>query len=108
VRADGARVTGMHAPRICVVGSGAIGGLIAAKLAATGHPVSVLARGESLRAIAAGGLTVIDGEALQRRCPCGPHARRPFLSVRSSAGVTDGRRGCARPTTSRAPRRARR
>jgi 2-dehydropantoate 2-reductase len=41
---------------ICVVGAGAIGGWIAAKLAIAGKPVSVLARGETLRLARAEGL----------------------------------------------------
>jgi 2-dehydropantoate 2-reductase len=45
--------------RICVVGAGAIGGVIAARLAATeGTDVSVLARGATLAALASDGLRV--------------------------------------------------
>src|SRR5271163_3682479 len=45
---------------ICIVGAGAIGGSIAARLAAnTGHVVSVLARGAQLDAIRRSGLTLI-------------------------------------------------
>jgi 2-dehydropantoate 2-reductase len=45
---------------ICIVGAGAIGGSIAARLAAnTGHKVSVLARGAQLDAIRRSGLTLI-------------------------------------------------
>ncbi len=44
--------------RICVVGAGAIGGVIASGLAATSAEVSVLARGATLAAIRAGGLRV--------------------------------------------------
>src|SRR5256885_14258619 len=42
--------------RITIVGAGAIGGWIAAKLALAGSGVSVLVRGETLRRIAAEGL----------------------------------------------------
>jgi len=52
--------------RICVVGAGAIGGVIAARLAAVEGPdVSVLARGATLAALAADGLRVTraDGTA---------------------------------------------
>ena len=42
--------------KICVVGAGAIGGWIAARLAIAGEPVSVLARGETLRLAKAEGL----------------------------------------------------
>jgi 2-dehydropantoate 2-reductase len=53
----------MRAHRICVADAGAVGGLIAAKLARAGFPVSVLARGEHRRAIEAKGLTLPEGEA---------------------------------------------
>lgn len=43
--------------KVCIFGGGAIGGLIAAKLAATGEAdVSIVARGEQLAALRAGGL----------------------------------------------------
>lgn len=44
--------------KICVYGAGAIGGYVAVKLAQTGHKVSVVARGEHLRAIREKGLTL--------------------------------------------------
>lgn len=47
--------------RICIFGAGAIGGVIAGKLARSGADVSVVARGENLRAIRANGLTVHTG-----------------------------------------------
>lgn len=37
--------------RVCVVGAGAVGGLIGARLAAAGTPTSALARGETLKAL---------------------------------------------------------
>ena len=48
--------------RICIIGAGAIGGLLAARLAANGERVTVVARGEHLRAIAASGLRLITDE----------------------------------------------
>ena len=49
--------------KICVVGAGAIGGMLAAKLARSGHEVSVVARGAHLEAILENGLRYIeDGE----------------------------------------------
>ena len=48
--------------RICIIGAGAIGGLLAARLAANGERVTVVARGEHLRAIAAQGLRLITDE----------------------------------------------
>src|SRR2546421_6104908 len=44
--------------KICVYGAGAVGGLIAARVARSGHDVSVIARGAHLEAIRAGGLRV--------------------------------------------------
>ena len=46
--------------KICVVGAGAIGGLLAFRLAAAGHEVSVVARGAHRDAIATRGLTLVD------------------------------------------------
>ena len=46
--------------RICVIGAGAIGGLLAAKLAHVGEDVSVIARGPHLAAINVGGLKLIE------------------------------------------------
>jgi 2-dehydropantoate 2-reductase len=48
--------------RICVVGAGAIGGLLAARLHAAGEDVHVIARGSHLAAIKANGLKLLDGE----------------------------------------------
>jgi len=45
---------------ICVVGAGAIGGWIAARLALAGNDVSLVARGETLRAIDSEGLHITD------------------------------------------------
>jgi len=52
--------------RVCVVGAGAIGGLLAVRLAVSGQQVSVLARGDNLTAIRADGLRLIepDGSVL--------------------------------------------
>jgi 2-dehydropantoate 2-reductase len=46
--------------KICVVGAGAIGGLLAAKLQHAGEDVGVIARGPHLAAIKANGLKLID------------------------------------------------
>src|SRR5438034_9113871 len=48
--------------RICVVGAGAIGGLLAAKLHAAGEKVTVIARGRHLEAIKKDGLRLIDSD----------------------------------------------
>src|SRR3954462_3321679 len=47
--------------RICVFGAGAIGGNFAARLAAAGNDVSVVARGAHLEAIRARGLKLLHG-----------------------------------------------
>jgi 2-dehydropantoate 2-reductase len=55
----------MEPRRICIFGAGAIGGHLAAKLAAAGHDVSAIARGAILENIRARGLvlrTSIDGQ----------------------------------------------
>jgi 2-dehydropantoate 2-reductase len=46
--------------RVCLVGAGAIGGLLAARLAISGQQVSVLARGESLAAIRSNGMKLVE------------------------------------------------
>ena len=46
--------------KICVVGAGAIGGLLAVKLHAAGNDVTVIARGPHLKAIKASGLTLLE------------------------------------------------
>ena len=47
--------------RVCVFGAGAVGGHIAAKLAAAGHDVSALARGANLQGIQAKGIALREG-----------------------------------------------
>jgi 2-dehydropantoate 2-reductase len=57
------RATRQDGTRVCVAGAGAVGGLIAGRLAAAGENVSVLARGAHLRAIRDEGLLLEDGDA---------------------------------------------
>lgn len=52
--------------RICVVGAGAIGGLLAVRLAESGEAVTVVARGAHLAAIRDRGLTLLMGGAEHR------------------------------------------
>lgn len=60
--------------RIAIVGAGSIGGYLAARLALSGQPVTVIARGANLAAIRAGGLTL--------RLPDGTEERaRPELAT---------------------------
>jgi len=51
-----------QAIKITVVGGGAIGGIVAARLARAGIAVNLLARGPHLDAIQRNGLTVIEGD----------------------------------------------
>lgn len=46
--------------KICVVGAGAIGGMLAVKLALTGHEVTVILRGANLSAVQENGLALIE------------------------------------------------
>jgi len=48
--------------KICVFGAGAVGGHIAARLAARGHDVSVVARGLHLETMKADGIKLLHGE----------------------------------------------
>ncbi len=52
--------------RICVVGAGAIGGMLATKLALAGHPVTVIDLGAHLAAIRANGLTLVNEDGSQQ------------------------------------------
>jgi 2-dehydropantoate 2-reductase len=52
--------------KIGIYGAGAVGGLMAAWLARSGHDVSVVARGAQLEAIRRGGLRVRSGTALEQ------------------------------------------
>lgn len=51
----------MTSPSICIFGAGAIGGFLAAKLEASGTPVTVIARGAHLDAMRERGLTLVSG-----------------------------------------------
>ncbi|HEV7915373.1 MAG TPA: 2-dehydropantoate 2-reductase [Albitalea sp.] len=53
--------------KVCVVGAGAIGGYLAARLALCGHEVCVSARGAHLQAIARDGLTLVDRDGAEQR-----------------------------------------
>ncbi|HUY04117.1 MAG TPA: 2-dehydropantoate 2-reductase [Rhodocyclaceae bacterium] len=59
--------------RICVVGAGAIGGYLAVELAASGHQLTVIARGEHLAAIRERGLRLAFQDGSERTA-------RPFAT----------------------------
>ena len=46
--------------KICIVGAGAIGGMLGVKLALTGHDVTLILRGANLEAVQQNGLTLIE------------------------------------------------
>jgi 2-dehydropantoate 2-reductase len=46
--------------KICIYGAGAIGGWMGARLAQTGHDISVIARGATLSALRANGLQLVE------------------------------------------------
>ena len=52
-----------------IVGAGAIGGLLAARLALAGHEVIVLARGRNLEAVARDGLRLVDEDGREHHAP---------------------------------------
>ena len=68
--------------KICIFGAGAVGGHVAAKLAAGGHDVSVIARGAHLEAMRDKGITLIQGDKTIR-------ARVRALPDASSLGLQD-------------------
>ena len=53
--------------KVCVIGAGAIGGLLGGRLADAGHEVSLVARGAHLAAIRAGGLALRDDAGVRTR-----------------------------------------
>lgn len=55
--------------RVCIVGAGAIGGLLATRLAVAGEDVSVFARSATLDAIRTAGLTVFEPDGSVVRAP---------------------------------------
>lgn len=94
--------------KICVVGAGAIGGLVAARLAALGHEVSVVVRGPHLAAIREKGLTLqqAGGErtfrvrATDRMAELGPQDLVVIgLKAHQVGGVAADIKGLCGPTT---------
>lgn len=59
--------TGSAPIRVCVVGAGAIGLHVASTLHKGGATVSIMARGDSLEAIRANGVEVLDAEGISAR-----------------------------------------
>ena len=61
--------------KIAVVGAGAIGGYLGARLARSGQQVSFLARNRNLQAINASGFKLILEDGSEEHTPAGPHLR---------------------------------
>lgn len=85
--------------RTCIVGAGSIGGFVAARLAATGTEVTVVARGATLKALQASGLrlTEIDGTTRTHRlhavgsiAEAGPHDLVILATKAHQAGALAG------------------
>jgi 2-dehydropantoate 2-reductase len=78
--------------RICIFGAGAVGGHMAAKLAARGHEISVVARGAHLEAIRKNGLKLLHGKdtivgrvrAAERAQELGPQ-EAVFVTLKANA-----------------------
>lgn len=77
--------------KICVFGAGAVGGHIAARLAAKGHEVSVAARGPHLAAIEKNGVKLHHGdELIQGRVRTKDFGKQDFVIVTLKANLLDG------------------
>lgn len=55
--------------KICIVGAGAIGGMLGVKFALSGHEVTLLARGANLAAIRAGGMRLRTPDGAEQHAP---------------------------------------
>ncbi len=76
--------------KICVFGAGAVGGHIAARLAARGHDVSVVARGPHLAAIEKNGLKLHHGdELIQGKVRTKDFGKQGFVIVTLKANLLD-------------------
>src|SRR5262249_4230378 len=76
--------------KICVFGAGAVGGHVAARLAARGHEVSVVARGPHLAAIEKNGLKLRHGdEVIQGKVKTKHLGKQDFVIVALKANLLD-------------------
>src|SRR5260221_1318123 len=76
--------------KICVFGAGAVGGHIAARLAAKGHDVSVVARGAHLQKIQSEGIKLLHGEeVIQGRVRTTSPGKQDFVIVALKANLLD-------------------
>ena len=76
--------------KICVFGAGAVGGHIAARLAAKGHDVSVVARGPHLEKIQRDGIKLLHGdETIQGRVRTRDIGKQDIVIVALKANLLD-------------------
>lgn len=76
------------AMRICVFGAGAVGAHLAARLAASGHDVSVVARGAHLEAMRRNGITLLHGdETIHGRVSTQPEGAQDIVLVALKANL---------------------
>src|SRR6185436_4353705 len=91
--------------KICVFGAGAVGGHIAARLAAKGHDVSVVARGPHLQKIQSEGIKLLHGdETIQGRVRTSNPGVQDFVIVTLKANLLDTFADAAAPLLGRTPR----
>ncbi len=67
-----------RSPRVCVVGAGAMGGLVAARLAETGASLTLVDRAERVAALRARGLTLVSADGV-------PQTVRNFVATTDTA-----------------------
>jgi 2-dehydropantoate 2-reductase len=84
--------------RICIFGAGAVGGHLAAKFAARGHDVSVIARGAHLEAMRDKGITLIHGaDMIHGRVRTANPGLQDFVFVTLKANALGHFAGAAAP-----------
>ena len=57
--------------KICIVGAGAIGGMLGVKLALPGHELTLILRGANLAAVREDGMVLIEENGERAACPAG-------------------------------------
>ena len=72
--------------KVCIVGPGAIGGLLAAAFARAGHRVSLVARGAHLQALRDGGLVLVRQEGAEERYAL-PASAEPAMNTPSATSI---------------------
>ena len=84
--------------KICVFGAGAVGGHIAARLAAKGHDVSVVARGAHLQKMKTDGIKLLHGnETIHGKVRTENPGKQDFVIVALKANLLDSFADAAAP-----------